>query len=168
MEEKQTSVKALDVEAHPGQRESVCSSSRPNQAARDSVFSVLARSDDYRASESSLEITKEILASVEDSTLMEIYEQCLKEDPEMKQRAFEWYHKDEDDLIKSRQIDSGGLVPRRTALPFLTNNTEKKQIKKKDPALRNNPLQGRLVTLIGTSMALFLVFLQRYIIPLNV
>lgn len=106
--------------------------------------------------------------------LWDVYTQLLREDPFVKKEAVEAYHeskayKDSDKEDKSSDDDGGGMVNRRAPLnplasPRLGKFRQKKKTQKGkkvfDPALKNNPLRGRLVMLLTSSAVLLFIFWQ--------
>lgn len=101
------------------------------------------------------ELTK--LQGEDDELLFTIYTELMEEDTKIKQRAIEAYYEglkmgDEEDEIP---VMEEGMVPRRGILFTQTSG-----VGVVDPAMKKNPLRGKLICLLGTTAALLFVYLQ--------
>lgn len=109
------------------------------------------------------------------AVLMNIYTELLDEDPQVKAEALKAFHEikslppSEKDEKASDPGETGGMVNRRAPLnplasPRLGKFRQRKKVQKGkkvfDPALKNNPLRGRLVMLLTSSAVLFFIFWQ--------
>lgn len=102
------------------------------------------------------------IEETDDAFLFDAYLTSLSQDAGTTERAFEAYDEYQRDLARAEPpVDPNAPVRRRAPLVFFTR-PKKEEVEKgrRDPALRGNPLHGRLIALFTTSAVLFFVFLQ--------
>ena len=108
------------------------------------------------------------------AVLFDVYFELLKQDAGVEQQAYDAFTESKSlqdigsTLLKRVSMAEKGKVNRRAPLNPLASprmgrfrkKGEHKQKKLQDPALKNNPLRGRLVMLLTSSAVLFFIFLQ--------
>lgn len=104
-----------------------------------------------------------------DKSVMGIYSEILLEDKGAQREAINAYHEmkdvpchDEDRSFQNELCIPGRVDRREPLSPLLRKRRKsvKDQRKNADPALKNNPLRGRLVMMLTSSAVLTFVFLQ--------
>lgn len=91
-----------------------------------------------------------------DAMISEVYSNLVEEDPRYRKRALEAY--DESLNMPEEEVEDVGLVNRRAPPNIFARKKSHDLVK--DPALKNNPLRGRLIAMLTTSSVLLFVFLQ--------